>query len=66
MNKERIKRYDQLYITFAEEAAKMSYASRSKVGCVIVKDHNIISYGFNGMPSGLDNVCEDILQNGEL
>ena len=66
MNKERVKQYDNLYITIAEEVAKMSHAIRSKVGCVIVKDNNILSYGFNGMPSGLDNVCEDTLSNGEL
>jgi dCMP deaminase len=66
MNKERLKQYDKLYISFAEEAAKMSYAVRSKVGCVIVKDNNIVSYGFNGMPSGLNNICEETLPNGEL
>lgn len=66
MDKERIKQYDNLYITVAKEAAKMSHAVRSKVGCVIVKDNNILSYGFNGMPSGMSNVCEDTLPNGEL
>jgi dCMP deaminase len=39
--------------------ANMSYAKRKQVGCVIVKNDNIISIGYNGTPSGWDNVCED-------
>jgi dCMP deaminase len=65
MNKKRIKEYDILYMNIAERIAKMSHAVRNKVGCVIVKDHNIISYGFNGMPTGFDNICE-IEKNGVL
>ena len=38
--------------------ANLSHAKRLKVGCVIVKDHRIISIGYNGMPSGWDNECE--------
>jgi len=38
--------------------AEMSYAKRLNVGCVIVKDNNIISFGWNGMPAGWDNNCE--------
>lgn len=38
--------------------AECSTAERLKVGCVIVKDHRIISIGYNGMPSGWNNVCE--------
>jgi dCMP deaminase len=34
-----------------------------KVGAVIVKDQNIISFGYNGMPAGMDNNCEDELLN---
>lgn len=37
----------------------MSYAERLKVGSVLVKEDNIISYGFNGTPTGFKNVCED-------
>jgi dCMP deaminase len=37
----------------------LSSARRAKVGCVIVKDNRIISIGYNGMPSGWDNNCED-------
>ena len=42
----------------AENYASLSSAKRLKVGCVIVKDNRIISIGYNGMPSGWDNVCE--------
>lgn len=38
--------------------AECSTAVRLQVGCVIVKDDRIISIGYNGMPSGWDNVCE--------
>lgn len=43
----------------AEVYAKLSSAVRLKVGCVIVKDNTIIGIGYNGMPSGWDNNCED-------
>lgn len=43
----------------AEEAAQLSYANRLKVGCVIVKDDNVLSFGYNGTPSGWDNCCEE-------
>ena len=39
--------------------AECSTAKRLKVGCVIVKDGRIISIGYNGMPSGWTNLCED-------
>ena len=42
----------------AEELAKLSYAERKKVGCLIVKDTQIISEGFNGTPAGFNNSCE--------
>ena len=42
----------------AEELAELSYAERRKVGCLIVKDTQIISEGFNGTPAGFDNSCE--------
>lgn len=42
----------------AKRVALMSYAVRKKVGCVIVKEGNIISMGWNGMPSGMPNRCE--------
>jgi len=43
----------------AERFAQLSTATRAKVGAIIVKDNRIISIGYNGMPSGWDNVCEE-------
>lgn len=43
----------------AEVYAQLSSAKRLQVGCVIVKDNRIISIGYNGMPSGWTNECED-------
>jgi len=42
----------------AERFAQLSSAKRAQVGAIIVKDNRIISIGYNGMPSGWDNVCE--------
>ena len=42
----------------AERTGKLSYAIRRQVGAVIVKDNRILSYGYNGMPTGWDNECE--------
>ena len=39
--------------------AKNSYCTRRKVGALLVKDRMIISDGFNGTPSGFENICED-------
>jgi dCMP deaminase len=44
----------------AEVYAELSSATRLHVGCVVVKDNTIIGIGYNGMPTGWDNVCEDI------
>ena len=51
---------DQTYMRMAEELATLSYAQRKKVGCLIVKDTQIISEGYNGTPSGFNNECEYI------
>ena len=48
------------YISIAESCSKMSRAVRLQVGCVIVKNNNIISFSWNGTPTGWDNTCEDI------
>lgn len=47
-----------VYMQTAYQFSKLSYAERRKVGCVIVKDHQVISFGYNGMPHGFNNVCE--------
>lgn len=51
--------YHNLYIDIAKRVAKMSKAKRLKVGAIVVKDHSIISYGYNGTPRGDDNCCEE-------
>jgi len=50
------------YMKTAETFAELSYANRLHVGAIIVKDDRIISIGYNGMPSGWDNNCEDLIQ----
>jgi dCMP deaminase len=45
----------------AEVYAQLSSATRLKVGCVVVKNDTIIGIGYNGMPSGWDNVCEEVV-----
>lgn len=60
------KRYDNLYMDIAERVACMSYARRKQVGCVIVKDGQILSMGWNGTPSGDPNECEILQPDGSL
>ena len=45
----------------AETFAELSTARRLHVGAIVVKDDRIISIGYNGMPSGWDNDCEDVI-----
>jgi len=52
-------KYIDLYMDWARRAAELSHARRLQVGAVIVKDDTVISYGYNGMPAGWDNNCED-------
>ena len=47
------------YMDVAERFSKLSSAKRLQVGAIVVKDDRIISIGYNGMPSGWDNNCED-------
>jgi dCMP deaminase len=47
-----------IYMQVAYQFAKLSYAERRKVGCVIVKDKQVISFGYNGTPHGFENECE--------
>lgn len=52
--------YDKTYMRMAEALAQLSHSVRSKVGCIIVsEDGQIVSQGYNGMPHGMDNCCED-------
>ena len=50
---------DERYLRMAIIWAENSYCVRRKVGALIVKDNMIISDGYNGTPSGFENVCED-------
>ncbi|GAK36339.1 MAG: deoxycytidylate deaminase [Bacteroides graminisolvens] len=50
---------DMRYIRMAKIWAENSYCERRKVGALIVKDKMIISDGYNGTPSGFENICED-------
>ena len=58
IDKKQLK-YDKAYLKMASEWAKLSYCKRRQVGALIVKDRMIISDGYNGTPSGFENVCED-------
>ena len=57
-------KFVNLYIDWATRLAELSYAKRLQVGAVIVKDDTVISYGYNGMPSGWDNNCENAIYCG--
>ena len=52
------------YMDVAERFAQLSSAVRLQVGAIVVKDDRIISIGYNGMPSGWDNVCEECCDGG--
>jgi dCMP deaminase len=52
-------KYIDMYVDWASRSAQLSHARRLQVGAVIVKDDSVISYGYNGMPAGWDNNCED-------
>jgi dCMP deaminase len=58
MNEKQIK-LDQRYMRMARIWAENSYCERRKVGALLVKDKMIISDGYNGTPSGFENICED-------
>lgn len=49
---------DLVFVKMAFTFSELSKANRRKVGCIIVKDGQVISNGFNGTPSGFDNSCE--------
>lgn len=51
--------YDKRYLEMAQIWAKNSYCNRRQVGALIVKGKMIISDGYNGTPSGFENICED-------
>ena len=54
-----MEKFDQSYLEMARVWARNSYCKRRQVGALIVKNRMIISDGYNGTPSGFENVCED-------
>ena len=58
-NSEKQRKLDLRYLRMASIWAENSYCKRRQVGCLVVKDKMIISDGYNGTPSGFENVCED-------
>ena len=59
MDKEKQLRFDQRYLDMARIWAQNSYCQRRQVGALVVKQGMIISDGYNGTPSGFENICED-------
>ena len=59
MTKKKQQKYDIAYLKMAKEWAKLSYCKRKQVGALIVKGKMIISDGYNGTPTGFENLCED-------
>ena len=59
MTSEKQLKYDRAYLKMAYEWGKLSHCNRKQVGALIVKGRMIISDGYNGTPSGFENVCED-------
>lgn len=59
MKESKQRKYDIAYLKMAKEWAKLSYCKRKQVGALIVKDKMIISDGYNGTPTGFENICED-------
>ena len=58
-SKSKQDKLDERYLRMARIWAENSYCQRRKVGALVVKDKMIISDGYNGTPSGFENVCED-------
>jgi dCMP deaminase len=56
---EKQTKFDQRYLAMARIWAQNSYCQRRQVGALVVKEGMIISDGYNGTPSGFENVCED-------
>lgn len=59
MKAQKQHQYDLAYLKMAQEWSQLSYCERRKVGALIVKDKMIISDGYNGTPTGFENICED-------
>lgn len=53
-------KFDYAHMKVAETYAELSSAVRARVGAIMVKDNRIISIGYNGMPAGWTNICEEM------
>lgn len=58
-------KYKIAHMKAANAYAECSHGRRAKVGAVIVKENRIISIGYNGMPAGWDNNCEEVIEQHE-
>lgn len=54
-------KFINFFMAVAQQTSELSHAKRLKVGAIVVKDSNIISFGYNGMPAGMPNDCEILL-----
>jgi len=63
MNQQRL---DKTYMNMATELSQLSYATRKKVGALVVQGTHIISEGYNGTPTGFDNNCEYVSGDSHL
>ena len=59
VSKEKQRKLDLRYLKMARIWAQNSYCQRRQVGALVVKDGMIINDGYNGTPSGFENICED-------
>ena len=59
MDKTKQLKFDQRYLEMARVWAQNSYCQRRQVGALVVKQGMIIRDGYNGTPSGFENICED-------
>lgn len=60
-------KFVKAYSNIAKEIASLSHSQKLKVGAIIVKEGRILSMGYNGMPAGWDNVCEEpVYEEGEF
>jgi dCMP deaminase len=61
-------KFIEYFMDIARRTAELSHARRLHVGAIVVKDDRIISIGYNGMPAGWDNNCEDEIKwpNGDI
>jgi len=59
------KKFIDYFMSMAELTASLSYAKRLQVGALIVKGNRIVGTGYNGMPTGWENVCEEVVPPNE-